>query len=35
MLYPILLYPYITKNNFIVVLSPIVREWLRSAEKAA
>jgi len=35
MLYPILLYPYITKDNFIVVLPPIAREWLRSAEKAA
>jgi len=23
MLYPILLYPYITKDNFIVVLPPI------------
>jgi len=33
MLYPILLYPYITKDNFIVILPP--REWLRSAEKAA
>jgi len=35
MLYLILLYPYITKDNFIVVLPPIAREWLRSAEKAA
>jgi len=34
MLHPILLYPYIIKDNFIVVLSPIAREWLRLAEKA-
>jgi len=35
MLYLTTLYPYITKNNFIVILPPIVREWLRSAEKTA
>jgi len=35
MLYLILLYSYITKDNFIVVLSLIAKEWLHSAKKAA
>jgi len=35
MLHSILLYPYITKNNFIVVLPLIAREWLHLTEKAA
>jgi len=29
-----MLYSYITKDNFIIILPPIARKWLRLAEKA-